>query len=213
MLDIKNRAISTKYLANKLDNLSVCITFDDAFANLILNVVPIITEYQVPITIFIPAGNLGSPPEWLKNTDHTDRGEMVMTTIQLANLTDNPLVEFGSHTMNHRRLPELSEEEIRKELCLSRKIIGKITSRHIDAIALPHGAYNENIIQIALEEGYRQIFTLDPDVYIFQNRANIHRIGRYSISPDDWSIEFYLTINGAYSWLSKWRSLIRRANK
>jgi peptidoglycan/xylan/chitin deacetylase (PgdA/CDA1 family) len=207
-------AISTKdinfFNSKKTIQPAVCFTFDDAFTNLLVNVIPITNEMRLPVTIFVPTGSLGTLPAWLKDASHTDKYEEVMSVEEISALKKNPFVNFGSHTIDHYRLTELSSSEIREQLRKSRNAISAIIGRNITELAVPHGACNSTVVQIAVDEGYERIYTLQPDIYYNDSNTSSHLIGRFSVSPDDWLIEFYLTINGAYSWLSSWRLFLRK---
>jgi peptidoglycan/xylan/chitin deacetylase (PgdA/CDA1 family) len=214
---LKTHAVVTKDVAaitnQHAKNMSVCLTFDDAFANLLLNVIPGITEMQMPITIFVPTGSLGAIPSWLCESEHFDRDERVMSVDQLLILKENHLVQFGSHTVDHPRLSLLKDEEIRKQLRVSKNVISGIIGKKITELALPHGDFNEVVIQIALDEGYNRIYTLEPVAYDAKSDPCAHLIGRFSVSPDDWPIEFFLTIAGGYAWLAPWRSFLHNIRK
>ena len=213
---IEKRTVSIKNfykpVKNNKQNLSICVTFDDAFANLLVNVIPIVDELHIPITIFIATDSLGTFPSWLQGSTHSDSKEMVMSVDQLLELKKNILVTFGSHTMSHPRLSQMQEDEMREELCLSRGTIQEIIHEQIYDLALPHGDYNDRVIRVAMEEGYKKIYTLDPIVYSCESNSAPHLVGRFSISPDVWPIEFYLTINGAYTWLYAWRSFVKNVS-
>jgi len=210
---VESRAIAIKDLNNMQKHVqqvpTICVTFDDAFTNLIPNVIPTINELQIPITIFIATKSIGSFPVWLNGTKHPDSCEMVMTASQILALKKNPLITFGSHTSNHPCLSELPKEKIREELRSSRNTLERILNDQIDTLALPHGDYNKDVLQIAREERYKSIFTLEPVPYCSKANTIFHTIGRFSMSPMAWPLEFFLTINGAYSWLDKWRTYLQ----
>jgi peptidoglycan/xylan/chitin deacetylase (PgdA/CDA1 family) len=192
---------------------TVCVTFDDAFANLLSNVIPTIAYLNIPITIFIPTGSIGEIPKWLRGSEHPDSYEMVMSTTQILALKDESLVCFGSHTVDHLCLSKLGETDMRRQLRTSRENIARIIGKKITELALPHGCYNDVVVRLALEEGYENIYTLEPVLYDDDRTVSRHLIGRFSVSPDDWSAEFYLTINGAYVWLAQWRSFLNKIRK
>ena len=210
---IKNRVVAsigmTVMGGRAQDNLLICVTFDDAFANLLANVIPFTTERQIPVTIFIPTGSLGALPSWLQGLDHSDSSEMVLSVDQISALKENPMVSFGSHTADHPRLSLLKGKKIREQLRNSRDIISKIVDEKITELALPYGDYNEAVIRIAREEGYQKIYTLEPKVNpAEESRLGFFPLGRFSVSPEDWPVEFFLTVNGAYTWLEQWRSFL-----
>jgi len=213
MAMVQNRVVASKDLdypnEHKSQHMLVCLTFDDAFANLLSNVIPAITKLQIPITIFIPTGNLGKTPSWLQRSEHVDNQEMILSAMQIVALKANSLVRFGSHTVDHFHLSMLKEEEVRRQLLTSMEVISKILNTKVIELALPHGDYNEMVVQLAIEEGYEKIYTLEPVLYDDDHSADTPLLGRFSVSPDDWPIEFYLTTNGAYAWLAPWRTFCR----
>lgn len=185
--------------------LSICLTFDDAFENLLENVIPLVSKFKIPITIFIPTSCLGNIPCWLDGV-HADSNEKIMTSEQLHSLSKNPLVTLGSHTVSHQRLSLLEPLEIRQEFNDSKKDIEDIIKNKVDQLAFPHGDYNDEVVDLALEAGYRSVYTLSPVIH--NGDGNV--IGRFSMSPDVWPIEFMLTVKGAYSWLFPWRSFLKK---
>ncbi len=218
MQRIKDRTVSITDLSKKSakehrQKLLLCVTFDDAYKNLLTNAIPVTSALQIPVTIFIATGSLGRFPAWLQGSSHPDSTEMVMTAEQLLELKENPLITFGSHTVNHPRLSQLQEEKMREELSVSRNAIQKLFYKPINDLALPYGDYNDRVTRVATEEGYERIYTLEPLVYPSEINATPHLIGRFSMSPDVWPIEFFLTVNGAYSWLYKWRTFVNNIGK
>ena len=191
--------------------IHISITFDDAFENLIRNVIPYVQEFStIPIIIFVPTGCLGDLPRWLRNTKHIDRNEPIMSAKDISFFKNNPVISFGSHTIDHQPLSSLPQDELIYQLRESKKALFDLTGKEVNALALPHGDYNPLVLQIAIEEGYQYIYTLESSVSPIISKTLPRIIGRFSVSPDDWPIEFFLTIRGAYAWLNPFRSYIRR---
>ena len=186
----------------------VCITFDDAFENLWENALPILEQFRIPAVIFAVAGNLGEKPCWKMPTHHPESGENTMKAYQLASLNKRPLFKIGSHTVTHPNLVEISPEQALTELTDSKQQLERLLGCSVEEFALPHGAYNEAVLAMAQEAGYKRIYTLDPKTIDLESDVAI--IGRFSMSPDIWKIEFILTCAGAYAWLRPWRGLIRQ---
>jgi peptidoglycan/xylan/chitin deacetylase (PgdA/CDA1 family) len=186
----------------------VCITFDDAFANLLDNALPALKRYRIPAIVFAVADNLGEIPNWHMPQGHSESNEMVMTAEQLAAISKNSLVKIGSHTMTHPDLVKIRSEQIRTELVESKVKLESLLDICIEDLALPHGSYNEEVLTLAQEMGYKRIYTLDPQATDFEDGNPI--VGRFSMSPDAWNVEFMLTCAGAYAWLYPWRRFVRR---
>ncbi|MBN1764017.1 MAG: polysaccharide deacetylase family protein [Sedimentisphaerales bacterium] len=187
---------------------SVRITFDDAFENLLENAVPVLDRYQIPAVIFAVPGNLGRRPGWAISPEHPEASESIMTSDQLVTLSRNSLVSIGSHTLTHPDLTAISSDQVRAELLDSKRQLETLLGCPVEDLALPHGRYNDDVLTIAQDVGYKRIYTLDPRPVDFESNDTI--MGRFSMSPDVWKYEFMLTCAGAYVWLSPWRWFIRR---
>lgn len=183
----------------------VCVTFDDAFANLARNALPVMQQLEVPATIFAVPGNLGDMPRWTMPPNHPEAREPILSAAQLA-AVQSPLCRIGSHTLTHPDLTDLSPPQVRRQLVQSRRQLRQILQVGIEDLALPFGACNSRVLTAAREAGYRRVFTLEPCLEPLS--AGI--LGRFSMDPDAWRLEFLLTCAGAYTWLRTWRRLVRR---
>jgi len=210
MRHISSRAVGLDDITqNRFADGAVSVTFDDAFECLISTAVPITKNIEVPIAIFAVTENMGKPPQWGMDEYRSDTSEMIMTEEQLQALDKEKYCLIGSHTVNHRKLAELSENDVQYELQSSKNFLEKLLGHPIKHLALPHGSFTYQVIKLAQDIGYNGILTLEEksiDAGLPDNS-----LGRFSVSPDMWMIEFVLTANGSYAWLYRWRKLIRRA--
>ncbi|MHC4080034.1 MAG: polysaccharide deacetylase family protein [Planctomycetota bacterium] len=191
----------------------VRVTFDDAFANLLDNALPVMHELGIPATVFAVADNLGSPPTGEIAGDHPDASEVTMTATQIRQVDAEYGVTFGSHGATHRRLTELSANEVYWELTESRTTLEQIVGKPIEDFAPPHGACDQTLIDAAIAAGYRRVFTVGEPQHRDKDRAEGTVIDRMKMSPDVWPIEFSLTAAGAYGWLPAFRRLMRRLRR
>jgi peptidoglycan/xylan/chitin deacetylase (PgdA/CDA1 family) len=189
----------------------VCVTFDDAFANLLDNAIPIARDLRIPITIFAPTDCLGAAPTWRIAADHPEAAEPIMTAVQLRRIAGLDLCRVGSHGATHRALTGLPADETRDELIRSKADLERLTGRPVEDLAFPHGACDEDLIEAAHAAGYRHHFTLASTPRAHRGAVGI--VARMSASPDMWPIEFRLTVEGAYDWLPPARRLIRAATR
>lgn len=203
---VADRAVSLDRIGiEPLEHAEVAVTFDDAFACLLDNAIPITRELGIPIAIFSVTGNLGPSPDWLRGSEHADAALPVMSAGDLQALKGECLI--GSHSVTHRRLGDLPNHEVDSELASSRAALQDLLGVPCHFIALPHGSYRQEVIDLAMARGYRKVLTLDELAKPSQWRPGT--IGRFSVSPEMWMIEFVLTVHGAYSWLYAWRAWIR----
>lgn len=189
----------------------VTVTFDDAFAGLLLNALPVTCGLEIPVTIFAVTENLGGAPKWLMPEDHRDRDERTMTDLELQTVDKDSWCQVESHTATHANLAVLSTQRVREELVQSRQRLEEILGRDVTMLAFPYGAYGDDVIREAIASGYTDLYTLQPTLGRTSESNPLQ--GRFSADPDMWPAEFSLTAAGAYAWLGPWRGLLARLRK
>ncbi len=190
----------------------IVFTFDDAYANLLTTVAPAMRSAGAPWSVFPVSGVLGVAPTWTMPEGHPDRTERTMTRDELRSLADDPLVEIGAHTATHPALADVSDaDRLDAELTPPREAISALSNRPVASLALPHGSFDAGVLTAADSAGYSLILTLQDALEPRGVRTgNAAVLGRFSCSPDIWPVEFRLLIDGAYSWLGSFRTLMRR---
>ena len=78
------------------------ITFDDVYEGAVLNAIPLLTEWNIPFTLFISPCLI-------------DREGYIMSS-QIEELKNNRLCTIGFHTKNHKLMRELYDTEIKNEI-------------------------------------------------------------------------------------------------
>ncbi|MBK7214447.1 MAG: polysaccharide deacetylase family protein [Bacteroidales bacterium] len=180
---------------------SVTLTFDDGNASDYDIVFPILKKFNIPATFFISTGNLNN-------------GKLEVE--KLVELSENKLIEIGSHGLTHRDLRTLKDDEIRKELLISREYLQKIIQKPVDFFALPYGSGDSRIYKLCSECGYKAVFTTRKQInpvkkggFLF-NRWTI-KAGTstesfgYLLNPDSFSHKsmqlFYMILNPLRKWI------------
>ena len=183
----------------------VCITFDDAFANLLDNALPITSKLDIPVTIFVVTENMGSTPRWKIDSDYPNAREITMTQEQLKRAAKEPWCSIASHSATHPRLSELPDEAVERELVQSKAALEDLLGESVYDFAFPYGAYSEKLISKAFECGYRRVHTLNSNAGRRSEDRQV--IPRMTMTPDVWPIEFKLTVTGAYAWIYSLRKI------
>jgi peptidoglycan/xylan/chitin deacetylase (PgdA/CDA1 family) len=80
---------------------------------------------------------------------------------EIQALTGNPLISFGNHSHNHAILANYNKYEISQELLESNKILHNLTGKIPLTIAFPNGSYNNIVLEVTREAGYKVAFTID----------------------------------------------------
>jgi peptidoglycan/xylan/chitin deacetylase (PgdA/CDA1 family) len=173
------------------------VTFDDGFTCVLDNALPELAKRNILSTLFIPSGCLGKRPPWLdeRNADHKN---VVMTEAQLNSLDKN-LVCIGSHCRTHPNLLQISRDEARKEIIQSKRELEDVLNTPIEVISFPEGDFNNTHIDMAIQAGYKNAYSILPEMIHAGSDSFIR--GRVKVDPSDWRLEYRLKLLGAYRWL------------
>ena len=188
---------------------TVAVTFDDGFRSVVENAVPELSDRGIPFTVFVPSGSLGVRPTWVLDPKHPSWGEQVVSASELRALTQMPLATIGSHSISHPNFLRLDPTRSREELATSKATLEALTGKAVDLFSFPHGAHDAALIDLAREVGYRHVYTITPT--LIEEGGEPFCVGRVSVDPDDWPVEFALKLAGAYRWRTGRRSRRRAA--
>lgn len=147
--DVKNKNIKRN---------TAVITFDDGYADNFYNALPILKELNIPATIFVTAGKIDSnePFYWDKQTNANDQGR-ALTKEELIQLSENPLIEIGAHTITHPNLASESLEKQNYEIRESKFFLEKILNKSMVSFAYPFGGkqnFNQNSVDLVKKNSY-----------------------------------------------------------
>jgi peptidoglycan-N-acetylglucosamine deacetylase len=68
--------------------------------------------------------------------------------------------EIGAHSMTHRRLPTISEQEAAREIIESKAVLEQVIGKEVKAFCYPGGAYTKLHVQLVKDAGYRYARTV-----------------------------------------------------
>ena len=129
---------------NEQAKRGVCLTFDDGCATDLLVAAPLLQEKGFNATFYITVDHLGR------------RG--YLTEQQLRELSEGGF-EIGSHSMTHRYLDDLGQDDLEREIVESKKRLEQITGRGVAHFSCPGGRVNSDVVRIAREAGYDSVAT------------------------------------------------------
>jgi peptidoglycan/xylan/chitin deacetylase (PgdA/CDA1 family) len=185
---------------SKLSNkYNIAVTFDDGYQSVLENALPILRSKNISATIFIPSGFLGKKPLWIKNSDHFYASETVLSELQLKSLPAD-LITIGSHTVSHIDLAKADEETTKKEVFESKQALEKLINKEVTLFAAPYALLNQKFVHVFRETGYKRVFLNIPTFP--STNTDSYILGRTSVEPTDWPIEYRLKLAGAYQWLA-----------
>lgn len=138
-----DRLVDALEQGTSLDRRSVVVTFDDGTAELFTNAFPALVRHEIPATVFLIVGRIGTPGFLSWNQIH----EMARQGIT-----------FGSHTLNHDYLPEMALPDAEKSLADSKRQLEEqgMPAKHL---SYPAGGFTREIAEAARRIGYRSACT------------------------------------------------------
>lgn len=125
-------------LGNK-DKKYLYLTFDEGYeAGYTSKILDTLKENKVPATFFITAHYVNTEPELVERM--IKEGHIV-----------------GNHTVNHKCLPEISDEEIKKEVMQLHNVIYEKFNYEMKYIRPPKGEFSERSLQTTNSLGYKNV--------------------------------------------------------
>lgn len=117
----------------------IYLTFDEGYeAGYTPQLLSTLKENQVTATFFITAHYVNTQPDLVKQM--IDEGHIV-----------------GNHTVNHKSMPELTEEKIKKEVMDLHQVIYEKYGYEMKYIRPPMGEFSESTLQITNRLGYKTV--------------------------------------------------------
>jgi peptidoglycan/xylan/chitin deacetylase (PgdA/CDA1 family) len=181
------------------------LTFDDGYRDFYLNAHPILYRLGFKATVFLPTAYIGETAKQFKGHD-------CMTWSEVRELRALGVV-FGSHTVNHPQLRNLTWPKIAGELEHSKRTIeDKLGCGTVDSFAYPfafpeaHASFARELHRLLIRTGYKRGVCTNvgratrKDDPLFLKRLPIN-------SCDDLEL-FRAKLQGGYDWVSRpqrWR--------
>ena len=171
------RAVTMKELLKFIDyqqplpRKAVAITIDDGYRSVYDLAYPILKKYDFTASLFI-------------YTDFIDNSPNALTWEQLRELTQAGF-EVEAHTISHADLTRKRKGEsranylqrIRRELKVPRELIRKHLGQNPLWLAYPYGRWNNLVVSMAIEAGYRGGVTVTRgETPFFTNSFKVGRI-------------------------------------
>ncbi|HWR05770.1 polysaccharide deacetylase family protein [Sporomusa sp.] len=145
----------------QLPDKPLIITFDDGYLDNYTNAFPVLQKYSMKASFYIITGMMGN----------NDR--LAATQIREMEAAG---MDFGSHTVTHRQLAELSPQEVANELNQSKFALEQTLGKPVNFIAYPCGSYRPDTTQAATQAGYIGGFSTQYGFAMFNNHLAIRRI-------------------------------------
>jgi len=184
--------------AERLPEKSFAITFDDGYADNLLQALPLLVKYQCKATLYLVVDRLGR--DWsIERKAHHDEGELKqeakLSDTQVQEMLDSGCIELGSHSMTHANMSRLDEKAAGQELADSRKRLEDRFGVSVQSFAYPFGLYRPEQVALVEAAGFNSAATTHEGIEDTEH-WNTLELQRIKISGKDNWLAFLLRMRG-----------------
>jgi peptidoglycan/xylan/chitin deacetylase (PgdA/CDA1 family) len=185
---------------------SVVITFDDGFRNVFTEALPILQKHGFTATVFLPTAFIGNPRRSFKDRE-------CLTWDEVSNLQKCG-IHFGSHTVNHPQLMELSWKDIEIEVRQSKAELEQHLGESINTFAHPYAfpqanrQYVQGVRKLLAESGY--VCCATTAIGSMRPGDDPYCLKRLPVNSLDDLAFFRAKLEGEYDWLARPQVMIKR---
>jgi peptidoglycan/xylan/chitin deacetylase (PgdA/CDA1 family) len=161
---------------------AVWLSFDDGWKELLSNVLPVIHQHKIPITLFVPPGIVAGDGRfnWVPARngfrDSLTVGELKQVAAAHGEIT------FGSHTFSHVCVPHCAEETVQIELALSRSTLESWTGTAVECFSYPYGEADGRATPCLIDSGYKVAATTENAFVTLQ--SDPYLLPRFAVADD-----------------------------
>lgn len=172
---------------------TLAITFDDGYKDNYAYAFPILKKYNLPATIFLIVNEISRPQNDRLNWD------------EIKAMQDTGIITFGSHSLGPQPLLNIkSEEDLRKQIFDSKRILEERLGRGVSAFSYPEGRFNAQIKRLIVDAGYQLAVVTSPGKRFPNDDIFALKRLRISSTSDNLFI-FWFETNGLYTFIKEHR--------
>ena len=167
----------------------LCVTFDDGYNDALGTAAPILAELGLPFTVCATATYvMNAVPGYL-------------TPGGLKRLAETPGAEIGAHGSAHVALAELADDDLERELRVSKELLEQAAERPVTVMSWPHGSASRRARDFAARAGYKRAAC---SLYGVNERGRDPLLlKRVEITGFDDELDFVRKCEGAWDWYAK----------
>jgi peptidoglycan/xylan/chitin deacetylase (PgdA/CDA1 family)/GT2 family glycosyltransferase len=178
----------------------VLLTFDDAYADLLSDGLPLLAERAAPAVVFAVADHVGGVNEWDLPEGATEL--RLLDADGLRALAEGG-VEVGCHTSSHRALTRVPSDALGGELEVSAQRLEALGLPRPRALSYPYGETSPEVAAATRRAGYEIAFTVRAG--IAHRGVDRFAIPRIEVFASDSPGKLRLKLATAVLPLGRWR--------
>ena len=183
LMDLYNYFSFGKALPEK----PVILTSDDGYQSIYTNAFPVLKKYGYKMSVFLIDAYIGNSEAERRSNDFDNGVKAVVSRPMLiwpeVMAMANYGIEFGSHSMTHPFLNQISLEAAKNEMAASKADIEARLRKPCIFIAWPHDAVNGELISLLPQLGYAGGIRYSGGAFDI-SRANLYNLPRIPFTND-----------------------------
>jgi peptidoglycan/xylan/chitin deacetylase (PgdA/CDA1 family) len=168
----------------------VCVTFDDGYRDNLIDAAPVLAEFGIPATIYVPSRIIDGEVAFHWYADPPP----ALSWDEIGELVATGLIDVQSHTRTHPLLPQVDEARSREEIVVSKCEIEAHVPYPLTSFCYPAGLYGPREIEFVREAGYTAAVTTNPGVNA--GGGELHELRRTLIYGADDARTFRAKLDG-----------------
>jgi peptidoglycan/xylan/chitin deacetylase (PgdA/CDA1 family)/GT2 family glycosyltransferase len=166
----------------------VILTFDDGYDDFLTEAFPVLQRFGFKATVFVVVDRIGKRNEWDESGGYPSR--QLLSLDQIRDLHGHG-VQFGSHTLTHPYLTNLSDRDLEREVRDSKCKLEDLLGTEVNSFSYPYGAVDMRVRGAVARAGYKVAVTAQRGLNCWEDRLCLKRV---SVCEADSWIEFALKL-------------------
>lgn len=186
-----------------LPDRAVLLTFDDAYADLLGVVSPILEERGIPAVAFAVTDEIGGTNAW-----DNQNGAQALELLDADGLRQIAArgIEIGSHSASHPHLPQIPPDQLGAELVSSADQLESLGLPRPRAFSYPYGLWTPEVARAVKDADYEIAFAVDRGAV--QDDCNRYALPRTAVHSTDTGLKLHLKL-ASLSWPKPVRNALR----
>ena len=149
-------ALPSEWDERAATNRRVILTFDDAYEDFMSNAFPVLNRLGLKATVFVVVDRIGKTNDWEGSKDFPRKN--LLSLEQVRELHRHG-VHFGSHTLTHAWLTNLSDRDLECEVQDSKHKLEDLIGAEVPCFAYPWGIADMRVRSAVVRAGYKAAVT------------------------------------------------------